>query len=78
MAEDKSAEPLYKGEFAKKFASVVEQNKGILSYQDLASYKSIESAPLKFSWNDFEVFTAPLTSGVLPFCKLLEYSKKCS
>ena len=76
MAEDKSAEPFYKGAFAKKFASVVEQNKGILSYQDLASYKSIESAPLKLSWNDFEVFTAPLTSGGITILQTLGILKE--
>jgi len=63
LAEDNSVAPFYQGEFAKKFANFVQANQGILSYEDLASYKAIESEPLRFAWNDFEVCTAPLTSG---------------
>lgn len=65
LADRNSVEPFYRGDLAQRIAEAYQKNGGLVTVNDLAAYHAREVAPLDFKWNDFAIFTAPLTAGGL-------------
>jgi gamma-glutamyltranspeptidase/glutathione hydrolase len=63
LARDNSVEAFYRGDIAEQIAAAFAKNGGLVTKADLAAYKAREVQPLSFSWNDWELHTAPLTAG---------------
>jgi gamma-glutamyltranspeptidase / glutathione hydrolase len=63
LIADKGHDGFYRGKNADMLARGVQEAGGIWQAQDLHSYKAIERSPLKFSYGDFEVVTAPPPSS---------------
>ena len=70
-------EDFYSGETAKLLVDQMEQDGGLISLEDLASYEAIWRDPLKAKWRDFEVISAPPPSsggfGVIQLLKMKDY-----
>ncbi len=82
LSEDEGEE-FYKGEISKKIEKDMEENGGLLTSQDLASYEVIERKPLEFFYKDKKILTNPppsLGGGLI--CLSLEifdkFDCKCS
>lgn len=68
----KGAKEFYKGDIARKIVDAVQAHQGIITLQDLASYKAIELDPLKGTYKDFTLYSlAPPGSGGLHVIQLL-------
>ncbi len=64
----------YTGEIAEKIATDMANGGGLLTMEDLASYKVIERQPLETSYRDFSFFTNPPPSfGGTLICAALQY-----
>jgi len=48
----------YRGEIARKIGQFVEENGGLLRYEDLAAYRTAVEEPLKTNYRGFEVYKA--------------------
>ena len=57
------AEGFYDGEVSKRIAAEMEQGDGLISRRDLAGYKAVERTPVRGSYRDFEVVSAPPPSS---------------
>lgn len=53
----------YEGETADKFVTTMKNAGGLITHADLKGYKAVWREPLKFSWNGYEVISAPLPSS---------------
>jgi gamma-glutamyltranspeptidase/glutathione hydrolase len=53
----------YEGETAKRFAEEMAKHGGIISLNDLKSYKAIERTPLKGKYKNYTVITSPPSSS---------------
>jgi len=49
----------YQGDVAQKIARAMKKRGGLVSAQDLASYRALVREPLRFEYRGFEVFTMP-------------------
>jgi gamma-glutamyltranspeptidase/glutathione hydrolase len=65
LAESGSAEPFYRGPIGERIAQAFQENGGLVTAQDMASYKANEVAPLVLEWRGYRIATAPLTAGGL-------------
>jgi gamma-glutamyltranspeptidase/glutathione hydrolase len=65
LAQRNSADSFYRGDIAQRIAEAIQKNGGLVTLADLAAYRARVVEPLKLSWGDFDVFTAPLTAGGL-------------
>ncbi|HEY2411444.1 MAG TPA: gamma-glutamyltransferase [Pirellulaceae bacterium] len=63
LARDNSAESFYRGDIAKQIAAAFKANGGIVTAEDMAAYQAREVEPLKITWGDWSIHTAPLTAG---------------
>jgi gamma-glutamyltranspeptidase/glutathione hydrolase len=63
LAQDNSAESFYRGDIAKQIANAFAANGGIVTADDMAAYEAREVEPMKITWGDWTVHTAPLTAG---------------
>lgn len=63
LAEANSVASFYAGPIAQKIAAAFKNNGGLVTAADLEAYRAREVAPLRMSWNDFTICTAPLTAG---------------
>jgi gamma-glutamyltranspeptidase/glutathione hydrolase len=63
LAKDNSVESFYRGEIAERIAAAFAANGGLVTREDLAAYRAREVEPLKRTWDDWTIFTAPLTAG---------------
>jgi len=74
---EQGEEDFYRGETAKLLTDQMDQDGGLISLEDLASYKAIWREPLKAKWRDFEVVSAPPPSsggfGVIQLLKMKDY-----
>jgi gamma-glutamyltranspeptidase/glutathione hydrolase len=52
-------EEFYKGEIARKIVAAVRDKQGIMTLEDLASYQALEEEPLKGTYKDLAIMTAP-------------------
>lgn len=53
----------YKGEIAKHIVDFMQQNGGLITYEDLLAYKAVWRAPLHLNWQGYELVTAPPPSS---------------
>jgi gamma-glutamyltranspeptidase/glutathione hydrolase len=76
LAERKSVESFYRGDIAQRLADEFKKNGGLVTVEDLANYHAREVNPLKLNWNEFSIFTAPLTAGGLTVLQALSVLKE--
>ncbi len=61
---DEGHDGFYKGEIAQKLAHYMDENGGIITEEDLASYKAVERVPLTGTYKDFDIVSmGPPSSG---------------
>lgn len=53
----------YKGEVANHIVDFMQQNGGLITYEDLLAYKAVWRKPLHLNWQGFELVTAPPPSS---------------
>jgi gamma-glutamyltranspeptidase/glutathione hydrolase len=63
LAREGSVESFYRGEIARRSAAEFRKHGGAVTEEDLAAYQAREVEPLVLKWRDYEIYTAPLTSG---------------
>ena len=63
LAADNSVEPFYRGEIAQRIATNFAKNGGLVTAEDFAAYRAHEVEPLKITWGEWTIRTAPLTAG---------------
>ena len=63
LAAANSVEPFYRGKIAQQIAAAFGKNGGLVTADDLAAYQAREVEPLSVSWGEWQIHTAPLTSG---------------
>ena len=74
---DQGEEDFYKGDTARLLVAQMNQDEGLITLEDLATYEAIWREPLKAKWRDFEVVSAPPPSsggfGVIQLLKMKDY-----
>lgn len=60
---NKGFDGFYKGEVAQKLVTGAQEAGGIWTLKDLASYKIVEREPIRFSYQDYEIISAPPPSS---------------
>jgi len=55
----RGVEEFYRGEIARKIVAAVQEKKGIMSLEDLASYEAVEVEPLQGTYKDLTIVAAP-------------------
>ena len=53
----------YKGDVAKHIVDFMQQNGGLITYEDLQAYKAVWREPLHLNWQGYELVTAPPPSS---------------
>jgi len=76
LAERNSVDSFYRGDIAQRLADKFKENGGLVTAKDLASYHAREVKPLSLNWNEFSIFTAPLTAGGLTVLQALSVLKE--
>jgi gamma-glutamyltranspeptidase/glutathione hydrolase len=75
---DRGADDFYEGETARLLAADMQANGGLITLDDLKSYKAIERAPLTGTYRGYTIVTAPPPSsggvGILQMMGVLEGS----
>jgi gamma-glutamyltranspeptidase/glutathione hydrolase len=75
---DRGASDFYEGETARKLASAMAANGGLITLADLKAYQAEESQPLSGHYKDYEIIAAPPPSaggvGLLQMLGMLEGS----
>lgn len=64
---DNGEKGFYEGETARLLVNEMERGAGIISLEDLKSYKTVERAPIIFNYKGYEIITmpAPSSGGIL-------------
>jgi gamma-glutamyltranspeptidase/glutathione hydrolase len=75
LAEQNSVEAFYRGDIARQVAAAFKCHGGLVTAEDLASYRAREVEPLELCWNGFSIRTAPLTAGGLTVLQALAMLK---
>src|ERR1051326_671365 len=75
LAERNSVDSFYRGDIAQRLADEFKKNGGLVTAKDLAKYHAREVEPLNLKWNEFSIFTAPLTAGSLTVLEALSLLK---
>ena len=72
------AKDFYEGETAKRFASEMAANGGLITLEDLKTYQAVERVPLTGKYKGYDIITAPPPSsggiGILQMMGMLEGS----
>jgi gamma-glutamyltranspeptidase/glutathione hydrolase len=75
---DRGAKDFYEGETAERLAADMKQHNGLITLDDLKSYKAIERQPLAGAYRGYTILTAPPPSsggvGILQMLGVLEGS----
>ena len=75
---DHGAADFYEGETARRLATAMTENGGLITLEDLKNYKAVERAPLTGHYKGLEVITSPPPSsggiGILQILGMLEGS----
>jgi gamma-glutamyltranspeptidase/glutathione hydrolase len=68
LARD-GAETFYRGDIARKIAADMEENGGILTYEDLAQYRAIEREPVRGQYRGHTLYAGgpPVSTGIQLF-----------
>jgi len=73
----KGAEEFYRGETAALLVDQMGRSNGLITAEDLANYKAIWREPLRASWRDYEIVSAPPPSSggfaVIQLLKMKDY-----
>ncbi len=75
LAEKNSVDAFYRGDIGRRLAEVIQKSGGIVTAADMAAYRAREVEPLMLKWNEFEIFTAPLSAGGLTVLEALTFLK---
>ena len=60
---ERGADGFYKGEVAQRFAVDMARHNGLITLEDLASYRPVEREPLRGTYRGIEIVTAPPASA---------------
>lgn len=60
---DHGHDGFYKGKIAEEIAQFMKENGGIITMEDLEKYRAIERAPIKGTYEDYEIFSMPPPSS---------------
>jgi len=60
---ERGADGFYAGETAQLIVAEMERGDGLITLDDLESYKAVWREPLRAEWRDFEILAAPLPSS---------------
>lgn len=67
------SDAFYKGKIAKKIAKFVQDNGGIITEDDLASYQAIWRTPITFSYDDLKIISmSPPSSGGVCLAQIMK------
>ena len=70
---ENGADEFYRGETAELIAAEMERGNGLITMEDLASYRAIWREPVRAGWRGYEVVSAPLpSSGGVALIQLLK------
>ena len=70
---ENGADEFYRGETAELIAAEMERGNGLITMEDLASYRAIWREPVRAGWRAYEVVSAPLpSSGGVALIQLLK------
>ncbi len=70
---ENGADEFYRGETAELIAAEMERGNGLITMEDLASYKAIWREPVRADWRGYEIVSAPLpSSGGVALIQLLK------
>ncbi len=61
--QSKGKDGFYKGQVADYIVTFMQHNGGLITHNDLLSYKAVWRTPLHLKWRDFELVTAPPPSS---------------
>lgn len=59
LIADRGVKEFYRGEIAHKIVAAVRAKQGIMTLEDLAAYKAVEVEPLRGTFKDLEIVSAP-------------------
>jgi gamma-glutamyltranspeptidase/glutathione hydrolase len=76
LARDNSVEAFYRGDIAEQIAAAFAKNGGLVTKTDLAAYQAREVQPLAMTWDDWTIYTAPLTAGGATMIEALSLLKE--
>lgn len=71
LAEKGSVEDFYQGAIARRIAEAFHKNGGLVTADDMASYRPHEEPPLTIDWHDHTIATAPVTAGGLTILQII-------
>ena len=60
---DQGHDGFYKGEVAKKIASYMKENSGLITKKDLSEYQAVERTPVKGAYKGYEIYAMPPPSS---------------
>ncbi|MFO0868453.1 MAG: gamma-glutamyltransferase [Pirellulales bacterium] len=72
LAQANSVAAFYRGDIAQRIADAFARQGGLVTTHDLASYRACEAEPLRLTWEDCTIHTAPLTAGGLSVLQALQ------
>lgn len=75
LADKGSVVDFYRGEIAHRIADAFQKNGGLVTDNDMASYRPLELAPHTLEWNGHTIATAPLTAGGLTILQTIQAIK---
>ena len=67
----KGADVFYQGKIARKIVKASQENGGLLSLKDLATYTVVEQEPVQCSYRGYQVVSAPPPGGGITLCQML-------
>jgi gamma-glutamyltranspeptidase / glutathione hydrolase len=65
LAQRNSVDSFYRGDIARQIARAFQDNQGLVTAKDLASYRARQVNPLHIEWQGYDLYTAPLGAGGL-------------
>ncbi len=75
-------EAFYQGQIARQIVKAVRENGGILGYEDLKNYRTVEREPVEISYRDFTIYAVPppssgsvVLAGILNSLKMADFSR---
>jgi gamma-glutamyltranspeptidase/glutathione hydrolase len=71
LIAQKGIDVFYKGELASKIVRAVREKEGLMTLEDLASYRAVEVEPLRGQYRGTEIFTIPPPGSGLHLLQLL-------
>ncbi len=73
---DEGVEAFYRGEIARRIVAAMEAGNGLITARDLADYRAVERTPVRGSFREFEIVSAPPPSSggvhILQILNILE------